>query len=292
MSELDSKSLVAFGETLWDCLPHGLFLGGAPLNVAYHAARLGAASYMASSVGRDFLGDQAFERASKSGVDTFLLKRHDYLTTGVAIASLDESGNASYDIRRPVAWDDIRLDKADIERCGEMGVLVYGTLAARSESNRKTLGELLASEVGIKICDVNLRKPYDSPQVALELASQADVLKINEDELEVLAGKSDIGFERSLELCGEKTGVSIICVTLGGKGAVLWESGKLVRCEGKPVEVADTIGAGDSFTAAFAVSMMEGRSLPECLSRAVQLGSFVAGKSGAQPDYAPEQVFG
>lgn len=291
MSISGTKSLVAFGETLWDCLPSGLFLGGAPLNVAYHASQLGAKSYMASSVGRDFLGDQAFERADIGGVDTALLKHHEYLTTGVAIASLDEGGNATYDIRRPVAWDDIQLTDSDVALCGKSGALVYGTLAARSESNRETLGKLLASDVGIKICDVNLREPYDCPKRAMELASQADVLKINEDELAVLAGESGLELEAALDLCAERTGVKLICVTLGGEGAALWESGTLSRCKSKPIEVADTIGAGDSFTAAFAVSMMEGRPLQECLSRAVMLGSFVAGKSGAQPEYDPEKVF-
>lgn len=293
MRGANSETLVAFGEALWDCLPSGLFLGGAPFNVAYHAARLGANAFPATSVGRDFLGDRATDLAKSAGLDISLIHRHPFLTTGVAIAQLDELGNATYDIRRPVAWDEIELVDEQRQIIDKAGVFVYGTLAARSESNRDTLAALLKSGAKLKICDVNLRPPFVDRDRVIELATQADIVKVNEDELFVLAGDDgkDKDLEKALARCQETLKVKKICVTMGGDGAALWNDGELSREKIAKIEVADTIGAGDAFTAALAVYAMRGHDWGDCLKKAVRLGSFVASKHGAQPHYDPEDVF-
>lgn len=293
MKRGETGPLVAFGEALWDCLPSGLYLGGAPFNVAYHATRLGAVAMPVTSVGRDFLGDQVMERAQRAGLDTRLLAQHPFLSTGVSIASLSASGDARYEIREPVAWDAIEVDEKSLKLMDGAGALVYGTLAARSEKNRATLDRLLDSKASLKICDVNLRAPYDNRERAVELASRADIVKLNEEELFVLSGDTtgEGSVEEALPICQQALGVSTLCVTLGSEGALLWQDGTITREEGKRIKVADTIGAGDSFTAAFAVFAMRGLALSECLHRAAQLGAFVASKSGAQPDYEFKDVF-
>lgn len=293
MRNEDTGLLVAFGEALWDCLPSGLFLGGAPFNVAYHAARLGAQGMPVTCVGRDFLGDQVMDRAKRAALDTRLLARHPFLPTGVSIASLSASGDASYEIREPVAWDAIEVDEGSLELVDGAGAFVYGTLAARSEKNRATLDRLLDSKASVKICDVNLRAPYDDRERAVQLASRADVVKLNEEELLILSGDTtgEGSVEEALPICQQALGVSTLCVTLGSEGALLWEDGTITREEGKRIKVADTVGAGDSFTAAFAVFAMRGLALSECLRRAARLGAFVASKSGAQPDYELKDVF-
>ncbi len=287
MNEANTKRLVAFGEVLWDCLESGLYLGGAPLNVAYHAARLGAESFVVSSVGRDFLGDQAVRRMRGSGLKTDLMGRHPRLLTGASVAQLDESGDARYEILQPVAWDEIDLSQSQREVVAEADILVYGSLAARSDTNERLLCELLESSRGLKVCDVNLRAPYDDPGRALILASRANVLKVNEEELAALTGSDGSELEEAIVSLHRSTGVELICVTRGAEGAALWceGDGKLIQGKAGAVKVADTIGAGDSFTAALATGILDGLENEDCLDRALRLSSFVASKSGAQPKY-------
>ncbi|MBC2605192.1 carbohydrate kinase family protein [Pelagicoccus albus] len=290
MSESKPKRLVAFGEVLWDCLPRGIFLGGAPLNLAYHAARLGAESFVASSVGRDFLGDETVKRVQAAGIDARLLKRHPRLQTGAAVAKLSGSGDASYDILRPVAWDEISLDPEDFQIAEEADAFVFGSLSARSASNRDLLNELLAKTEAVKICDVNLRSPYDDKALALELAKRADVIKVNDEELGTLSGVSG-ELLPGIEALHEATGCGLICVTRGAEGAAVWRDGEFISRPTEKVEVADTIGAGDSFTAALGLGLLEDLALEDSLNRALKLSAFVATKDGAQPDYNPAELF-
>lgn len=292
MSDTNTKCVVAFGEVLWDCLPRGLFLGGAPLNVAYHTNCLGATSYVASAVGDDFLGEEAFRRIESSGICTRLLKRHPVLRTGASVAELDDSGDATYQILEPVAWDSIMMDEADETLVLSSDALVYGSLAARSAVNLDRLQGLLANTEALKVCDINLRAPFDDLGLARRLASQADLLKVNDDELASLIGSDCQDLELAIEKLASLTGVQLICVTLGKRGASLWRQGEMVSGEPMDIEVADTIGAGDSFTAALTLGVLDGLSLEACLQRALRLSSFVASRSGAQPDYDAAEVLG
>ncbi len=291
MTESNTKTVVAFGEVLWDCLPRGLFLGGAPLNVAYHAARLGAKCYVASSVGKDFLGDEAFRRIEAAGVRTDLLKRHPSFPTGASVASLDKSGDATYEIIEKVAWDEIALGEKDSEVLASADAFVYGSLAARSASNWDLMKGLLERTLALKVCDVNLRAPYDDKERALELLKLADVVKVNDDELKVLVGSEEGELLTLIRALHELTGVRFICVTLGKKGAVLWRDGKFLSLPAEEVTVVDTIGAGDSFTAALCMGVLEKRRLEVILQRSLRLSGLVASKSGAQPAYQTKDLF-
>ncbi|MDQ8185277.1 carbohydrate kinase [Pelagicoccus sp. SDUM812002] len=290
MKETNTKIIVTFGEVLWDCLPRGLFLGGAPLNVAYHAGRLGAKSYISSSVGKDFLGDEALRRIEASGIETDLLKKHPHFPTGVSVASLDDLGDATYEIVEKVAWDEIDVGDSDKSVLDSADAIVFGSLATRSPSNFELIKAILESTKALKVCDVNLRPPYDDPDRALELSKFADVLKVNEDELSVLSGNGEAELLEQVQSLHRRTGVKVISVTLGKEGAVLWKNGRFFSLPTEDVVVADTIGAGDSFTAALTIGILEKRRLEVCLKRALKLSSFVASADGAQPEYVAKKV--
>lgn len=281
--------IATYGEVLWDCLPEGLFLGGAPFNVAYHAACLGADALPVTAVGRDFLGRQILKRAGDAGLDPRLIKEHESLPTGVALAELDEDGNAAYTIEFPAAWDEIRLDGAERRIIGAADALIYGTLATRSRTNQEELNSLLDSFPGLKICDINLRAPYDSIERAVHFAGRADVVKMNGDELSRLIGRKPDELEReeAIRECIDLLGVGTLLVTLGGDGAAAFGGNRIIRKRSPPVEVVDTVGAGDAFTAAFAWEWLRGGSLEDSVQAALDLGSFVAGRRGAQPAHRP-----
>jgi fructokinase len=284
--------VVCFGELLWDSLPQGLFLGGAPFNVACHLARLGHHAVLLSAVGKDFLGDEAIRRANNAGVDTQAIERSKDLPTGCVQAELDASGNARYQILEPVAWDRIDLDGDALDLARSASALVYGSLAARSGVNRVTLDTLHGMDIPLKIIDVNLRPPFDDVGRVLALARQADVIKLNEDELGVLTGTHADRHELNdaLKLLEEMTHVHRICVTRGEHGAVWWNRGQSIQASAPSVTVKDTVGSGDAFMAGLVHALLKRGKAPleqADLDYACRLGALVASRDGANPDYDP-----
>lgn len=292
MIESNKLAIASYGEALWDCIPDGLFLGGAPFNAAYHLARLGAQSYPITCVGDDLLGDQALTRAQAAGLNTDFIKRHEILETGVAVAKLDEYGNAEYDIRLPSAWDEIELSEEELESASQLDAIVYGSLATRSELSRDTLESLLERFNGLKVCDINLRAPYDDLKRAIHFARLADLVKLNHDELYrvIAADPMDFGLEGAMKECLLLLGVDRLVVTLAGDGAAFCQDGEFKIVESQSIEVVDTIGAGDAFTAATVVGIVSGLSVEDALERANRLGAFVASQSGGQPIYDPRAI--
>lgn len=290
MEQETGKRILCFGEIVWDALPEGLFLGGAPLNVAYHLHRLGHEAAPVSRVGRDFLGRETLRRLRNYGVDTSLIQEDAEAETGAVIVQLDASGDADYTILEHVAWDRIAADEGLAAEAGRAEALVYGSLSARASENRRTLDWLLR-EVNLRICDVNLRKPYDDVDTVLEWASRADVIKLNAEELDRLCGiEATESLEQKAAALAERSGVGSLVVTRGGDGAALWEDGHLLVGEAPAVEVADTVGAGDAFTAGYLDARLRGLGAEACLERALALGGLVAGRRGAQPEYDPQSL--
>ncbi|MBC2595108.1 carbohydrate kinase [Ruficoccus amylovorans] len=288
------EKIVCFGEVLWDCLPKGLFLGGAPFNAACHLRRLGCRPVMISAVGDDFLGEEALLRAQAQGLDTFAFTVKKGLRTGVAKVVLDDSGCASYVFPEPCAWDRIELGEAARNELTTANAILFGSLAARSERNAEQLDSILSETHALRIFDVNLRPPHDDLETVLELAQKADVLKVNETELAVLSGRPfDSGdLEGAIRAVVERTHVRKVCVTLGGEGAAYFDGRRLLRAEAPLVQVRDTVGAGDSFTAAFTAGLVRGDAPQETLERACRLGAYVASCDGATPEYDPAEVLG
>jgi fructokinase len=283
-------SILCFGEIVWDCLPEGLFLGGAPLNVAYHLKKLGHSAYPVSRIGKDFLGEETARRLKASGLPLDLVQIDANHRTGAVIVSLNEEGNASYSILEPASWDFIEPEAKLREAAGSASALVYGTLSTRSQANAEVLRELIAT-IPFSVCDVNLRKPYDDPENAIHWASKASVVKLNDEELDQLAPceKSDSLEKKAAELA-KLLGVETLVVTRGGEGALVLHNGVVHSAQSPKVDVADTVGAGDAFTAAFISEFIQSGSAEEALKKAIQIGGYVASQRGAQPRYEPEDI--
>lgn len=287
--------LFCFGEILWDVLPHGRFLGGAPLNVAYHLRRLGNDARLISAVGRDSLGEEAVQRVQNAGVATNLITWHPTLPTGSVEVALDAAGQASYTIHRPVAWDEISA--VPDANTPQPGALVFGSLALRGPANRATLRAWLRLQPRVRLCDLNLRAPFDDVSSLDEFVRGSTLLKVNEDEARRLspASLASAGPGKHAAYLAETYACISVCVTLGGDGALLWHAGRVFQAPSPPVIVRDTIGAGDAFTAALLDGLLRSGEKPDWASlliRACALGAFVASRDGAQPAYEPHDVPG
>ena len=281
-------TVACFGEALWDVLPRGIFLGGAPLNVAYHLSRQAVEPWMITSVGRDFLGDEILRRMKAWGLPTRFITRSARHPTGTVQAAIDRRGVATFAIARHVAWDAIR-PPAPLPRSAP-AALVYGTLALRAAANRRTLARLFAAwPAAWRVLDLNLRAPYASPRVIDLALRQAQVLKLNETELARLA-RRPVGTARAIEHATRQLAATRnlprICVTAGARGAGLWWDGAWYWEPGRRVVVRDTVGAGDAFLGAFLASLLARDAAPEsALATACRVGEFVAAHDGATPSY-------
>ncbi|WP_256011257.1 carbohydrate kinase family protein [Desertivirga xinjiangensis] len=283
---------VSFGEVLWDNFASGKKAGGAPMNVALHLHKQGIDSKMISSVGKDPDGVELTGYLQDQGLDTSLIAQHAYLPTGVVEVKLDADHQAEYDIVKSVAWDEIYFSDELEDVVSKSDVMVFGSLACRSEISKTTLLKLLPS-ARFKVFDMNLRPPHFAEELVISLMGACDVLKINEVELDHLAQL--FGFEsgsREAQLRQLKKQVSIptICVTLGSEGAMVLHNERLLKHQGFKVVPVDTVGAGDAFLATFIASYLKGLPVELTLERACAAGALVASKSGANPEYTEEDI--
>jgi fructokinase len=280
------SAVYCFGEVLWDCLPRGLFLGGAPLNVAAHLARLGVKSAIVSAVGCDVLGDEAAARIAAYGVDTRYLARSKTLPTGSVGVKLDEEGAASYEIRGPVAWDEIPVPEPLHTDLAAAQALVFGSLATRSPANLASLLSLMDSDWPMRVFDVNLRAPFYSLERVLSLAGLADLVKCNEAEARELCGAAENEQPDHLaRRLADATDTGRVCITLGARGAVYLGPFGLQRAVAPRVKAVDTVGAGDAFLAAMVAGILKGEEdRGDFLMSCCRLGAYVAGCEGAVPE--------
>jgi fructokinase len=285
-----------FGEILWDCLPSGRHAGGAPFNVAAHIAQLGVSVSLLSAVGRDALGDEILEVAANKGVNIeFVDRARIGLPTGTVLATVDASGNATYELVQPVAWDEIIVSAEAVDAVAKAGAFIFGSLASRSPYNLEQLDRLLAVTGPLKFFDVNLRPPFADPKRIVELAARADVLKLNHDEVGQIASWLRTGeatpnppgnaaaVAEACAILAEATSTPRICVTMGAGGAALWDQGKLATALAPKVIVKDTVGAGDAFMAGLIVGLTRGADTQIVLETACRLGAIVASHDGATP---------
>lgn len=292
MSEPETMSVICFGEILWDSLPRGLFPGGAPMNVAYHLKQLRAHPFPFTAVGRDLLGDELLRRLKAWGVDPSGVSVHPTKPTGLARVTVTE-GSPHFEIMEDVAWDWIELSADGLACALQCHAMVFGSLAQRAENNRRQLATLLKlCPRALKVFDVNLRPPYDSAENVWALARQADLVKLNDQELSRLLNEpvAPADVAEAVRHFAKRAGVAKVCLTAGPGGAGLlledewhWESAR-------PVQVRDTVGAGDAFLAALLFGLLQ-PSLPpaEILRRACRLAEFVVTQDGATPAYGVAQ---
>ncbi|RBN50467.1 carbohydrate kinase family protein [Flavobacterium psychrolimnae] len=283
---------VAYGEVLWDVFANEKKIGGAPLNVALRMKTLGCEVAMISCVGNDEDGEAIISQVKSLGLKTDAIIKSEDFPTGLVNVTLNERGSASYEISYPSAWDKIVLNDLARNSVNNADVLIYGSLVCRDQVSRQALEELLELKI-YKVFDVNLRKPHYSYEMLEQLMHSADFIKFNDEELLEITAAMESPFtslEDNMNFIAERTKVKAICVTRGKHGALLMWEGQLYENEGYPVEVADTVGAGDSFLAALIASLLTGIAPQTAIDFACAVGALVAEAPGANPEISNSRI--
>ncbi|WP_046243710.1 carbohydrate kinase family protein [Hymenobacter terrenus] len=278
-------TIVCFGETLWDVLPSSRQPGGAPCNVALHLLQLGQSAQLISRVGDEELGHELLTFLVARGLDPELVQLSHSHLTGMVKANVNTNGQqVNYRIVQPLAWDYIQFTQKLRTVTSQANIMVYGSLAARSQVSRETLYRLL-QYASFKVFDLNLRPPHYSREVVKYLLKQADLVKLNERELtEVMQWLGHPATPHSaLPWLAQQFNLRAICLTKGAAGASLYIDGAWWHSAGFPVTVADPVGCGDAFLAAFLASWVAGQPPAQCLRRACAAGAVVASRHGATP---------
>jgi fructokinase len=282
------KKVVGLGEVLWDLLPGGACLGGAPANFAYITTLMGDQGIVASRVGEDSRGIDALRRLEEIGLDIDHVQTDPLHPTGVVNVKVDGRGMADYEIAWPVAWDFLEWNSDWKQLAVEADAVCFGTLAQRSEKSCATIRQFLAatSERTVKVFDVNLRQSYYSADIISESMRVADVVKLNDEELPMLMGLLKIPHKdekSSAKRLIRDFGLTVVCITRGSNGSLLVQSDQISEHAGFRVRVADTVGSGDAFTAGMVHEYLHGASLDLMNEVANLVGAWVASEVGAMP---------
>jgi fructokinase len=281
------KRVVGLGEVLWDLLPERTCLGGAPANFAYITTLMGDQGIVASRVGEDSRGVEALRRMEELGLDIDHVQTDREHPTGAVNVKIDVQGFAQYEILHPVAWDFLEWTLEWQHLAEKADAVCFGSLAQRSEHSRATIRRFLkAAEGAVRVFDVNLRQSYYSPDVLDESMKLADIVKLNDEELPRIMSLSKLPHrdERSsAQRLLEAYQLRLVCVTRGGRGSLLVQSGNASEHGGFRVHVADTVGSGDAFTAGLVHEYLHGASLELMNEVANLVGAWVASEVGAMP---------
>jgi fructokinase len=280
-----NKTILCFGEILWDDFGDGKTPGGATMNVAFHLMQQGARVCFVSSVGNDKPGVELLEFLKDNNLFNPLIQNNRQFPTCQVTVALDDKQQATYIIPQPVSWDHIEKQKALTTAAGQAAAIVFGSLVCREKTSRDTLLNLLSDTKALKIFDVNLRSPHYTQTTIETLAAHADVVKMNEEEANLLLLSKKGTLKDRITEFHMKYHVKTICVTLAERGAVVWHDHEFYEHPGYPVKVVDTVGAGDAFLATFVKGLLDELPMNEILKRSCAVGGFVAGKRGANPRY-------
>ena len=297
------KYVIGIGEALFDCLPEGRKLGGAPANFAYHVSQFGLNSCAISAIGNDELGEEIIETFDKVKLNHVLPVVEQ--PTGTVKVTLDEQGVPQYEICLGVAWDNIPLTKEMLDIAHHAQAICFGSLAQRSQMSRETIQAFLeaAPADALKVFDINLRQSWYTAEIIAESLQRANVLKINDEELDVVAtmllGEPTIpgqliaeDAEKTRRICQSliaKYGINMLILTCGAIGSYVFTAEEESYIATPKVQVADTVGAGDSFTAAFVAQLLFGKSIREAHEKAVAVSAYVCTQHGAMP-VLPEEL--
>lgn len=292
---MNKPLVIGMGEALWDVLPEGRKIGGAPANFAFHAGQAGMDARVVSAVGRDALGDETLLTLQQKGLNTDAVARVDF-PTGVVQVTLSEGGIPQYDICEGVAWDNIPFTPALDELARNAQAVCWGSLAQRSEVSRNCIYRFLdamPSEQGrLKVFDINLRQHFYSIDVIEASCQRANVLKINEEELVIVSELLRLGtpqVEQQCRLLMERFSLDMLVLTCGSNGSYIFTPVETSFRVTPLVQVADTVGAGDSFTATLVADLLKGVSVGVAHEHAVQLAAYVCTQQGAMAEW-PEAL--
>lgn len=291
---MNRQLVVGLGEVLWDMLPEGKKMGGAPANFAYHASQFGWESCVVSAVGHDELGDELLENLQQKSLP-FLIERTDY-PTGTVGVEVDDKGVPQYNIHEDVAWDHIPFTSRLEEVARHTQAVCFGSLAQRHSMSRATILRFLDTmpeeEGRYRIFDINLRQNFYTPEILSGSLERCNILKINDEELDILSrifGLPDTGVQKKCHGLLEEYGLKALILTCGTQGSFVFTPDDASFQNTPKVEVADTVGAGDSFTAAFAAALLDGKDLHEAHRLAVETSAYVCTQYGAMP-VLPQQL--
>ena len=281
--------IVGMGEALWDVLPEGKKIGGAPANFAYHVSQFGFDSRVVSAVGNDDLGDEIL-KVFKEKQLKHQLQTVNY-PTGTVQVTLDDNGIPCYDIKEGVAWDNIPFTD-DLTRLAlSTRAVCFGSLAQRNEVSRTSINRFLDTmpdgEGQLKIFDINLRQGFFTKDIIRDSCQRCNVLKINDEELVAISrlfGYPGIDLQDKCWILLAKYNLKMLILTCGTNGSYVFTPGVVSFQETPKVPVADTVGAGDSFTATFTAALLKGKSVPEAHKLAVEVSAYVCTQSGAMPE--------
>lgn len=288
------RYIVGLGEALWDVLPDGKKLGGAPANFAYHAAQFGLDTIAISALGEDKLAEETIE-ALKEHQLNYLMPRVPY-PTGTVQVTLTGDGIPTYDIKENVAWDNIPFTDEMMEIAKNARAVCFGSLAQRNVVSRENIHKFLDATPDdcVKIFDINLRQQFYTKEVIKESLKRCNILKINDEELVLIGrmfGYPGLDIENKCWLILGKYNLDMLVLTCGTNGSYVFTPGQMSFQETPKVEVADTVGAGDSFTGSFCASILNGKPVPEAHKTAVQVSAFVCTQNGAMP-VVPDRLKG
>ena len=293
-----NEIVVGMGEALWDVLPEGKKIGGALANFAYHVSQFGLPSRVVSAVGEDKLGSEILDNFREKKLNC-MIEQVPY-PTGTVQVELDSEGVPCYDIKEGVAWDNIPYTNAleGLARCTR--AVCFGSLAQRSVVSRETINRFLdvmpVTDETLKIFDVNLRQGFYTKEILCNSFQKCNILKINDEELVTVSrmfGYPGIDLQDKCWILLAKYNLKMLILTCGVNGSYVFTPGKVSFVETPKVEVADTVGAGDSFTATFVAALLKGMSITEAHRLAVDVSAFVCTQNGAMPvipDYLKERM--
>lgn len=284
--------LVGIGELLWDLLPGGRQLGGAPANFAYHARALGGEGVPVSAVGADDAGRDARARLQELGLSDGWVAADPAHPTGVVDVRLDDRGVPSYTIREGAAWDHLTLTPGMLELARRADAVCFGSLGQRSPEARRSIRAFVAAvRPGcLRVLDVNLRQHYFDAPLLRDLLGSCDALKLNDEELPVLTRLLDLPGDEpgALATLAERYPLRLLALTRGPAGCLLLSGSRRAEHPGVPARVADTVGAGDAFTAAMILHLLRGTDLDAIAAIANRVASYVCTQAGATPPIPPE----
>ncbi len=284
---------VGLGELLWDIFPKGRQLGGAPSNFAYMTSLLGDEGIVASRVGEDELGEEAKRRLQHLGLNTFYIQHDPTYRTGIGQVEVDAKGQPTFKFAQPVAWDAFEWTPAWQALAQKADAVCFGSLAQRCAQSKQTIFSFMKTirPETTRVFDVNLRQPFYSAQILADSAKQADIIKLNNDELPTVVQLLGFPFhdeESAAQWLLNTFHIKLVCITRGGKGSLLVTEYAKHEHPGIRVQVADTVGSGDAFTAALVYHYLRRDSLATMNEAANRMGSWVAGQAGATP--APDEA--
>ncbi|MTG96704.1 MULTISPECIES: carbohydrate kinase family protein [Myroides] len=282
-----SPIAVSFGEVLWDIFPTYKRIGGAPLNVVYHLRKFGIETHIITKIGDDDLGNKILKHIQDNQISSDNVQRDSTYRTGTVFATFDDHNEANYDFLENSAWDYIDLEEKTINLVKRSDVFIFGSIASRSAKSRNTLTQLI-EVANYKVFDINLRPPHYDLKFVMEMMKKANLIKMNNAELEIILNELDKTFtteEESITFIHEYFKCEEIIISKGAKGGIYSDTKSLYRFPAIEIVIRDTVGSGDAFLAGLLAEKLKSNTPITFLKKGATLGAFITSHTGACPEY-------